>query len=220
VRYGQDPEVICLGRLANTLWFLGRTDEAARASEAALARADEIGHAHTRDTALIFAFLLALEMGDEAMLRSHAAALVAACANEHIAVQCRLAASAAAGLVAVLDGDVDAGIARTRRALEELNGAQPAPGIQAVIVRLLLEECRSAGRIEEGLEVADLGLRTAPVRLWEAEVRRVRAELLAASGSAADEVERELVRAREVARRQGSRAIERRIEPMLAVHGR
>ena len=44
LRYGLDPKVICLSRLGNTLWFLGRPDAAVRARDAALALADEIGH--------------------------------------------------------------------------------------------------------------------------------------------------------------------------------
>ena len=39
--YGQDPKVVCLSRLAWTLWFLGHPDEAASARDAAVSLADE-----------------------------------------------------------------------------------------------------------------------------------------------------------------------------------
>ena len=53
-------------------------------------------------------------------------------------------------------------------------------------------------------------------RLWEAETRRIRGEFLAALGAPADEVEAELQRALEVARRQGAVSLELRAATSLA----
>jgi hypothetical protein len=60
--YGQDPKVICLGRLAVTLWLLGHTEAAIRARDAGLALADEIGHPYSKSVGLVFGALLAFEM--------------------------------------------------------------------------------------------------------------------------------------------------------------
>src|SRR5207247_184566 len=54
LQYGQDPKVVCLSRLGNTLWFLGHTDAALRARDAALALADEIGHPLSSGVDLLF----------------------------------------------------------------------------------------------------------------------------------------------------------------------
>ncbi|MDP9294808.1 MAG: AAA family ATPase, partial [Actinomycetota bacterium] len=43
LRYGQDPETVCLMRLAHTLWLLGRADDASRMRDATLALADASG---------------------------------------------------------------------------------------------------------------------------------------------------------------------------------
>ncbi len=50
-----------------------------------------------------------------------------------------------------------------------------------------------------------------PDRIWEAEIRRLRAEFLAQLGAPADEVEAELDRALRVARRQGAKMLQLRI---------
>src|SRR5258707_15017308 len=61
LRYGQDPQVVCLGRLGYALWFLGQTDAALLARAAALALAAEIGHPYSHWLALVFSAMLALE---------------------------------------------------------------------------------------------------------------------------------------------------------------
>ncbi len=71
IRYAHDPKVVCLSRLANTLWFLGLPDDARAARAAALDWATEIGHRFSRSIALTFAALLALDMGDELELREY-----------------------------------------------------------------------------------------------------------------------------------------------------
>ncbi|MGH2625181.1 MAG: tetratricopeptide repeat protein, partial [Anaerolineales bacterium] len=42
--FGQDPRVVCLIRLALTLWYLGRPSDAGRPMEEALAVAETLGH--------------------------------------------------------------------------------------------------------------------------------------------------------------------------------
>src|SRR5205823_5578949 len=63
-RYGHDPQVVCQSRLANTLWFLGREDDACRTCEEALASAVEVGHPFSQFTAATFSCLLAIDLGD------------------------------------------------------------------------------------------------------------------------------------------------------------
>src|SRR5205085_9853911 len=60
--YGQDPKVVCLSRLGNTLWFLGRANAAILARDAALELAEEIGNPYSRWVALVFSAMLALEL--------------------------------------------------------------------------------------------------------------------------------------------------------------
>src|SRR5215216_1641673 len=63
-RFGSDPQAVCQSRLANTLWFLGRAQEARQARDAALALADTIGESLTIDITRIFAAILALDLDE------------------------------------------------------------------------------------------------------------------------------------------------------------
>jgi DNA-binding SARP family transcriptional activator len=210
VRYGLDPAVICLSRLGNTLWFLGYPEAAARARDAALALADEIGHPFSRATALVFASILSLEMRDADGVRAYVGML----ATEHAKHGMRpndVNAELFGGYFDVLDGRREAGLARIRRMLDESQEGDYAPGMRTISVRVLLEACAAAGDARTGLATAEweLGLRDAH-RILEAETRRRRAEFLAALGASASEVEAEVERALSIAHRQGAIMLELR----------
>jgi DNA-binding SARP family transcriptional activator len=216
LHYGQDPEVVCLTRLAHTLWLLGREEEAARAGDTGVLLADERGHPYSLAVARIWAALLALDRREHAALRRHARALEGA-EPVHGPAQHRLAAEAFSGLVDVLDGRENEGLERVREALGAARSGQPpAPGIRAILTRILLEAYATAGAAQAGLAEADEALAADDgVLLWEAEARRLRAEFLQALGGATAGVEAELARAGAAARRQGARAFELRIRESL-----
>lgn len=214
--YAQDPEVICLTRLAHALWLLGRDDQARRSRDAGLALAEDRGHPYSLAVATIWAAMLALDQRDEGRLRDDVQALEAT-EPAHGPVQHRLAAEALAGLVDVLDGRADEGVQRVRRVLDEARNGEPAaPGFHAVIMRILLEACARAGADQAGLAAADEMLEMGRgAQLWESETRRLRAEFLAALGATPREVEAELARSLGVARRQGARSLELRTHESL-----
>jgi DNA-binding SARP family transcriptional activator len=207
-QYGLDPKAICLSRLGNTLWFLGYPEAAVRARDAALALAEEIAHPFTKATVLVFASMLALDLRDPERVREYAAALIAEL-GDRAGLPARLHAEALAGYSDVVDGRPTAGIARIQRALAETRGVDHAPGHRASWLRVLLEACAAAGDAQTGLAAAEraIGL---DASLWEAEARRLRAEFLAALEAPPDEIELELERALQTARRQGARALELR----------
>jgi hypothetical protein len=211
--YGLDPKAICLSRLGNTLWFLGYPEAAARARDAALALADGIAHPFTRATVLVFASLLALDMRDPERVREYAAALIAGI-GERAGLPARVHAEALAGYSDVVDGRTTVGIARIKHALAETRGADHAPGHRASWLRVLLEACAVAGDARAGLAAAESAIGLG-VTLWEAEARRLRAEFLAALAAPQDELEAELERALQTARRQGARALELRAATSL-----
>lgn len=173
IRFGQDPKVICQGRLANTLWFLGFPEEAREARRAALAWADEIEHPYSRGAALVFATLLALDMGDEQTLRRYSAELAAI---DNIARQNSLMAVVFKSYVDILDGGT--GVDRIRREIELTRDEPAAPGTLTVLNRVLLAACEAAGDKAGALEVADRLLRQdGPARIWAPEAERVRSRL-------------------------------------------
>jgi tetratricopeptide (TPR) repeat protein len=216
LRFGLDLEVVCTSRLGNTLWFLGHPDAAVGARDAALALAGQLGHPHSRATALVFAALLALDLRDPASVRAWTAALAAWPADQEPPT--RVPTDALAGYVEVLDGRA-AGLARIRRALDDPAEGEHAPGMHASIARVLLEACSAGGDARAGLEVADRVLAaTGNVRTWEAEARRLRGEFLAVLGAPGGEVEAELERAATTARRQGAMMLELRATASLLRH--
>jgi hypothetical protein len=217
LRYWLDPQVVCLSRLGNTLWFLGESAAAVRARDAALALADEVGHQFTRSAVITFAALLALEMDDTPRIREYLDALDAA-SGDRGAGPTLISAELLRSYLRALDGEAT-GIAQLRRALEEADGAEDAPGFRAVVARLLSAACAATGDLHGRLAAAEYMLRTSgTARVWESEARRTRAECLAALGAAAAEVETELERAVDVARRQGARALEQKAAARLRVH--
>jgi tetratricopeptide (TPR) repeat protein len=175
IRYGQDPKVVCLSRLGNVLWFLGQPDEARNARSAALAWAGVIDHPYSRAVALAFGALLALDMGDEREMRAHTAALVAAGPGP---AQVHLVAAAFRGYLAVLDGTATQGIAEVRQVIKRARGRPAAPGIEAMLGRILLAACMASGDDEAAVAAAsrllDMG---GAACVWEPEALRIRAEL-------------------------------------------
>jgi DNA-binding SARP family transcriptional activator/tetratricopeptide (TPR) repeat protein len=208
LQYGLDPKVICLSRLANTLWFLGHAGAATRTRDAALVLAEEIGHPISRATALIFASVLAVDMREPERVGAYATTL-AALHNTLEARQTRVAAEAIDGYLDVVEGRIT-GLARLKRALDTTRDLEHAPGMRATIERLLLEACAQAGATGAGLDAANDALTTSVTPLWEAETRRLRAEFLAAENASWPEVEAELGRALQVAHRQGALALQLR----------
>ena len=129
-----------------------------RARDAALAQARDSGHPHSREAALTFGAMLALELRDPASVRVQAAELAALPGD--LARPTRVIADGLAGYVEVLDGQEAAGIARIRRALETPPRASTRPGMPCMVARMLLEACAAVGDAGTGLVAADrvLGL--------------------------------------------------------------
>ncbi|HSK58170.1 MAG TPA: AAA family ATPase, partial [Actinomycetospora sp.] len=181
LHYAQDPKVVCQGRLANTLWFLGEPDEARRAASEALDWARRLDHPFSRTIALTFAALLALDMGDEQALREHTAGLLAVgdrTVSRHVTEAFR-------GHLAVLDGHAGEGLARVRAAVVATGPVGTAPGQHAFLLRVLLASCLAAGDVEGAREAADRLLAMGgPGRLWTPVARSVRDGL--AGGTAAE----------------------------------
>ncbi len=176
IRYAHDPKVVCLSRLANTLWFLGLPGDARAARAAALDWATTVGHRFSRSIALTFAVQLALDMDDERELREYVDEL-RSIGHEGVT---RHVAAAFSGYVAVLDGDTDDGMAAISAAVEHTRDGGGAPGQHAIMVRLLLAAHLAAGDTDAALDVADRLLAMGgTARLWAPEARRVRTDLVA-----------------------------------------
>ncbi|GGT62317.1 SARP family transcriptional regulator [Actinomadura citrea] len=220
LRYGQDTELIVRLRLAHALWLLGRGAEADRERDAALAVAQGSTHAYSRAVTWLWAAVDAVDRGDDAQFRRHVRGLEADLV-EDAPRQVRVSMELFGGYLDLLAGRRGPGLARLRRFRDQVvHGEAPAPGLPGVATRLLLEGYAVAAEPAAGLALADeaLGMGRG-ARLWEAEIRRLRATFLATLGAPDGEVDAELRRALAAARRQGQRAFEERVRGTLAERG-
>jgi hypothetical protein len=220
LRYGQDTELIVRLRLAHALWLLGRGAEADRERDAALAVAQGSTHAYSRAVTWLWAAVDAVDRGDDAQFRRHVRGLEADLV-EDAPRQVRVSMELFGGYLDLLAGRTGPGLARLRRFRDQVvHGEAPAPGLPGVATRLLLEGYAVAAEPAAGLALADeaLGMGRG-ARLWEAEIRRLRATFLATLGAPDGEVDAELRRALAAARRQGQRAFEERVRGTLAERG-
>jgi DNA-binding SARP family transcriptional activator len=169
--FAQDPQVLCLARLAHVHLFGGDLAEARRLQQRSLELGRAVRHPFTLGAALLFAGLLDVELGDLDALRGHVAELDRLGAG---ATPIRLVADALAGYLDVADGRVADGLARIDAALAD-PGRRTAPGLPAMLVRVRLAACERAGDHAGGLSAARR-LLAEDVRVWDGRARAVLAE--------------------------------------------
>jgi DNA-binding winged helix-turn-helix (wHTH) protein/predicted ATPase len=221
--YGNhDPGVCALYFGAWALSLLGQPDRAVEMSDAAIARAQRLAHPFSHTLSLFFAAAVHQVRGEPAVVRERAeAAIVLARAHGFGLVLAW--ASTLLGWAMSREGQPEEGIAMIRRgtaATQETGSEQFRPYFLAV----LADACAAAGRPAEGLAAVTEALATAAKtgeRFHEAELYRLQGELL---GRWAASSEACLVRAIEIARRQGARALELRaalsVSRLWREHGR
>jgi DNA-binding SARP family transcriptional activator len=207
LRYGLDPRIVCLSRLANTLAFLGDADAARRARDAALAFAEEVGHEPSRGTALVFATLLAVDLQEWDDVRAYTA-MTQEWRRSNDLRALTVSAECFAGLVEVLDGHVQRGLVRIRSVVDALERGEHAPGNRASLAHVLVEACAIAGEHRAGLEASEL---VTSVRLWRAETLWRRSQFLAALGAADVDVDGARREALAIAKEQGMSSFRQRI---------
>jgi DNA-binding SARP family transcriptional activator/class 3 adenylate cyclase/predicted ATPase len=211
--FAQDPKVVCLCRLALTLWYLGYPDDSARAAEESLALGEALGHPHSLAYALSMTAWLSCERSETERTEELARALSALCAERGLALWGALA-EVWLGWVEARRGRPEAGAARISTALRELaaTGQTLIRTYDLFFLAQALALCGQYGTalrtVWEALEEAE---RTG-ARYLEAELHRLCGELLLAEGEGADvaEAEAALRRALDVAHRQGARVLELR----------
>jgi hypothetical protein len=209
LRFGQDPQIVCLSRLGNTLRFLGDLDAARGASDEAVTMADGVGHPFSRGVALIFATLLAIDLDENDRVGELVDALRR---DPHPARPNDIKTDALGGYAEIVAGNASTGLEQLRRAIATSGLVNHAPGFVAALLRVLVAGELLAGDALGGLAAADQALRPGGTRLWEADIRMARARFLEARGEPAGDVDAELDRASAVARSQGAAGTARLVE--------
>jgi class 3 adenylate cyclase/tetratricopeptide (TPR) repeat protein len=161
------------------LWLLGRSDEALRRKDEALELARGLPSPYVRATCHLYEMILWHELRRPDEVLRVAAELVAESREQRFPFYLALA-TCAYGWTAMHRGEPAAGIAQIREAL-----ATETRLPRAYWLTYLIELYLSVGRIEEGLAAVDEGLALRESVYYDAELLRLRGELLVCAGELA-----------------------------------
>lgn len=208
--YSQDPKVVCLSRLAWTLWFLGYPDQAADARDSALALADELGHPFSSCYATLYGAIVSQELGEEALRAKLVEATEILATDQRFDLLQTWAAVLRQWSIA-RHGDRDA-INGMKTAIDGLEDMQQAP-LASYFRSLLARAYLIVGEHALGLEVVTKALADAQrtgARYLDSELQRIRGKQLAASGADAGDIRAAFALALEIAQRQEAASLEQR----------
>jgi ATP/maltotriose-dependent transcriptional regulator MalT len=181
VLYAQDPKVVCLSRLAWTLWHLGRVTEALACRDEALAMAATQDEPLGRGYALWFTMFIPVEQGDVERLAAQSDELKRV-ASEHRLLYTDTVADGFLGYVQALRGDARGGIARMRATLQDRRWLGMEYVLKSQTLYLIARAAASAGdrrtageTVDEALEYLGPG-----PSVWQAPLRQIGARVAAA----------------------------------------
>ena len=178
---GHDPGVCSLDTMAMMKWLLGYPDQALERVRRSVELARELAHAASLASALARSSLVYQFRGDIAAARQSAKALISLCAEQGVSPQHLSFGNVVCGWAGVVEGQVASGLAEIRKGLERY-GATRIRRRQDYLFGLLADACYRARRLTAGLEAITQALRGSE-RWWEAELFRLRGELLLAQST-------------------------------------
>ena len=211
VLYGQDPGVVCLSTLAPTLWALGYPEQALKRLNESVALARELAHPFSLAFALYFAAVVYQYRQEWQTTQEHAEALMALSTEQGFAQ--RLAQGRILlGWTLVEQGRFAEGIAQLRQSVTAYGATGADLGRSSYLV-LLAEAYGKRGQPEEGLAALTEALTAVSehrICFNEAELHRLRGELLLKPGLDDARRKRVLRLALDAARRQQAKLLELR----------
>jgi predicted ATPase len=215
---GHDPGVCCRMQMAPSLWFLGYPDQAAASIQAALALAQQLAHPLSLTMALRWAAVLHHLRREVPLTQARAEASMTIATDQGFPQQVAIAMPLR-GWALAASGQGEEGLAQIHQGLAAYR-ATGATRDRPYQLALLAETSAQVGQTAEGLEVlaeALAMLDQSGVRWWEAELYRLRGELLLQHAVAQpEEAEACFRQALAVARRQQARSLELRAAMSLA----
>ncbi|MFN0084341.1 MAG: protein kinase domain-containing protein [Blastocatellia bacterium] len=218
--YGGEPAMVCRNYLAWTCWLQGYPDQALAHSREAVRLSREVRHAQSQAQALAGAALLHQYRREPQPARELAEAAITLASEQGLALWLGWG-TILRGWAMLEQGQTAEGLERIRRGLE--GSRQTGSGMwQTYLLCLLADASARAGKIDEGLallaQIPAL-IESSLERFWEAEIHRVRGEILRQAGAAPGEIEACLHQALDIARRQGAKSLELRAAISLARPG-
>jgi predicted ATPase/DNA-binding winged helix-turn-helix (wHTH) protein len=211
--YGNhDPGVCALAHGAWALALLDEPEAASRAAAEAIALARTVGHQFSQAHALLYAARVHQLRGDWRSARAHAET-ARDLARDNGFIQLVAWADVMRGWALVQDGRGEDGIATARTGIAAIT-ASGSRDFVTYFLSLLAESLGRAGQAHHALTVVleALGVvERGGERFYEAELHRLKGEVMRQGGGEPDRVLECFQTALAVARHQGARALERRI---------
>jgi DNA-binding SARP family transcriptional activator/predicted ATPase len=214
---GVNYMVLALAWQSHALWCLGYPQAALTCCHDAVQLARDLAQPFNQALAAAYLATLAQLCADEATARTHAEEALAL-ASEYKAPYYHAWATILVSYAQAWEHPDEEHIVRLRDAI----AAFTATGARLRLpyyLALLARVYGKAGRADDGLAAIDEALAAAHVhneRWWDAELHRLRGELLRAQGAEACEAEAAMLRALEIARAQQARSLELRAATCLA----
>ena len=216
--HGHVPGVFCNSYLAWTLWFLGLPDQARDLIDSAVEQVSDAAQTYSYVSALTFAIRIYQFRGETAAVKPMVEELMTVSRQASYAYYVAQG-TIHEGWVLAADGQVEEGVDRMQRGMDLLRETGTVLGIRGFLVQLAegYELLGLHDKAFEALEEADRGEDGPGTRCWDAEIERLRGELLAA-GDEEEQEEAEIVfqKGLEIARDQKARALELRIAKSYA----
>jgi len=215
--YAHEPGMYAEVFLAFTLWLLGYADQALRHTKEFLRLGLEASHAQSKAFALSCAATIYQWYGDPVRVTELANEGLAFCGEQGLPFW-RGIMTVTRGWARAEQGEAIDGIAEMRRGLAAFRATGAEITVASHLVRLG-EAYGKAGQPRKGLALLTEDPALAAdkeERCWEADLYRIKGELLLDAGAVASEVEVLFNQAIEIARRQRAKSIEIRAAMSLA----
>jgi predicted ATPase len=202
---------------AHALWCLGYPQQALNRALEVVRLVQDLDQPFNQ--ALVSAYLALLQQlrADEAVAREHAEQALAL-ASKYQAPYYRAWAGILVSYALALEQPNEERIGRLRGSIADFKASSARLRLPYYL-SLLARVYGEAGRVEEGLACINEALAEACThneRWWDAELLRLRGELLLMHGAEASDIEAALLRAIEIARSQEARSLELRATMSLA----
>jgi class 3 adenylate cyclase len=217
VQYGNEPEVGLGIYEALSLWHLGFPDRAVRRMRRTLGLAEELSQPFSLAFALSFAATLHDLCGEVQAALDLTEALMRV-STEHGYALYSTAGAVLQGLLLSEQSSAEEWVGRIRMGIADWEAIGGGMWLTTWLARLAQAYGRM-GRVEEGLQVSSEGLARADAtgeRCWEAELHRLKGELLRMKGTEGPRAEACFRRALDVAREQGAKSWELRAATSLS----
>ncbi|MDQ2693999.1 MAG: AAA family ATPase [Pseudomonadota bacterium] len=207
-----DPGTAAANHLSWTLWILGYPEQALRLNEDTIAKARALGQPFTLAMALTWGCWTGICCGRYGVVKGYATEL-RSLTTENSFAYLGACATVLEGQMLIAREHYEEGLARMQAGFEEFRAVEAGVGMPWAM-SMPIAACLRLGRLQEGaalLERAFAAIERSGEHHWEAELHRLKAELLLAQ-SPANGVDAEacLRRALAVARQQGARSLELR----------